>query len=141
MTNKVFIDTGYLIGLILRRDPHHEEANLINSNLPENVELVISEMVLTEFLNAFANKGEHLRKTALQWVNNAISDSEQTEIVEQNSQLFIRAKKLYSDRMDKKCGLTDCASFLIMRDRGIQDVLAFDNDFNREGFKTIRITS
>ncbi len=139
MTKKVFIDTGYLIGLINKRDQHHEEANrIINSNLLENVELVISEMVLTEFLNAFSSKGEHLRKTALKWADDITSEPDQTEVVEQTHQLFVRAKKLYSDRMDKKCGLTDCASFLIMKDKNIQDVLAFDNDFNQESFNTIR---
>ncbi len=141
MTEKVFIDTGYLIGLLCGRDQHSAEAKRIaNSGTLENSKLVISEMVIAEFLNAFASRGEHLRKTALHWINDAISEPDLLEVVEQDHQLFANAKKLYSERMDKKCGLTDCASFLIMKDKNIQNVLAFDSDFDQEGFNTIRIT-
>ena len=46
------------------------------------------------------------------------SSGQGVELVPQDSQLFREALTLYRDRPDKHWSLTDCASFLIMQQRG-----------------------
>ena len=41
---------------------------------------------------------------------------------------------MYGSRLDQTWSLTDCASFLVMEQRGITDALAHDRDFEQAGF-------
>jgi predicted nucleic acid-binding protein len=51
--------------------------------------------------------------------------------------LFKSAVEFYSQRLDKGYSLTDCASMLIMRQKGIQDILTYDKHFLQEGFNAL----
>lgn len=59
------------------------------------------------------------------------------EIVPMTSNAFRQAVERYRRRADKKWGLTDCASFLIMEEKGITDALSADRDFQQAGFKAL----
>jgi len=39
--------------------------------------------------------------------------------------------------MDKEWGLTDCISFVVMKDRKLTDVLTTDHHFEQAGFKSL----
>jgi predicted nucleic acid-binding protein len=93
-------------------------------------------MVLTELLNALSSKGRYLRQIALEITTKLQNDS-QVEIVLQTSELFKSAVEFYSQRLDKGYSLTDCASMLIMRQKGIQDILTYDKHFLQEGFNAL----
>jgi predicted nucleic acid-binding protein len=137
MTNKVFIDTGFMIGLISKKDQYHHEAKrILKSGVLKDKRLVTSEMVLTELLNAFSDKGKELRVMALRYVNKLISSQ---EVHHQNHELFEEAKKYYADRPDKEWGLTDCASFLIMERNDIKTALSFDKHFIQARYTNIRM--
>lgn len=56
------------------------------------------------------------------------------EIVPQTDGQFAAALTLYAQRPDKEWGITDCASFLIMQERGIVEALAHDDHFQQAGF-------
>ena len=47
------------------------------------------------------------------------------------------AFELYSFRQDQSWSLTDCASFLVMEERGITEALAHDRDFEQAGFTAL----
>jgi len=59
------------------------------------------------------------------------------EIVPLARPLIERAMKLYSERPDKEWGLTDCASFVVMEDRGIREALTADEHFQQAGFRAL----
>ena len=61
------------------------------------------------------------------------------EIIEQSGiQLaFYAAVERYSQRLDQRWSVTDCASFLIMEERGITEALAHDRDFVQAGFRPL----
>ena len=48
-----------------------------------------------------------------------------------------RAFALYRQRMDKEWGITDCFSFLVMRDRKITDALTPDEHYRQAGFRAL----
>ena len=41
---------------------------------------------------------------------------------------------MYGSRLDQTWSVVDCASFVVMKERGITDALAYDDDFKQAGF-------
>src|SRR5215212_2116247 len=71
------------------------------------------------------------RLKVAQAVRNVALDG--VEVVPQDRKLFLKALALYEQRLDKKYSLADCMSMVLMRERGIQDVLTNDHHFRQEG--------
>jgi uncharacterized protein len=55
-------------------------------------------------------------------------------VVAQTSIQFREALELFASRADKEWSLTDCASFNLMRERGVSEALAHDHHFEQAGF-------
>ena len=97
---------------------------------------VITEAVLTQIGNTLSR---------LRWRSAAVSTIEDLqndpdiEVVSVSSELFDRATRLYSSRMDKEWGLTDCISFVVMNDMEITDMLTTDYHFRQAGFQALLI--
>ena len=49
-------------------------------------------------------------------------------------ELFASGSDLYAQRLDKDWSLTDCISFVVMRERGIAEALTADHHFEQAGF-------
>ena len=64
-------------------------------------------------------------------------ESEEVEIVHYTPQIFSKAFALYKKYDDKEWSLVDCISFIVMRERGITQVLTFDRHFKQAGFTVI----
>ncbi|MBI4304733.1 MAG: PIN domain-containing protein [Chloroflexi bacterium] len=47
------------------------------------------------------------------------------------------AVRLLRRRERRRLSLVDCASFVVMKRYGVTEALAFDEDFEREGFRTL----
>ncbi len=131
----VFADSGYWIALLSPHDGLHEKAKAVSTKLAP-LRILTSEMVLTEVLNAFSRRGPALRKIASDLVTTVLSNPN-VEVVPQTSLLFREALALYRERPDKGWGLTDCASFAIMRERGVSEALSHDRHFEQAGFTAL----
>ena len=55
----------------------------------------------------------------------------------QTAAQFRVAVERYAERPDQTWSLTDCASFIVMEERGITDALAHDRDFEQAGFTAL----
>ena len=128
----VFADAGYFIANLDDRDPLHERAKEVAAGLGL-FRITTSQMVVTEVLNYVSRGGEYLRSLAVQMVRE-LEDNPDVEIVPQTNTQFRTAVERYADRGDQRWSLTDCASFLMMEERGITEALAFDRDFEQAGF-------
>src|SRR5438105_3347523 len=127
--NAAFADASYFVALVNRADQHHARALAAAQNLRENV--VTTEWILAEFADALAES------TSRRIVRQFISDLEQdpkVRIVRSGPQLFQPGLKLYDERPDKEWSLTDCISFVVMKDEGISDALTGDQHFEQAGF-------
>ena len=51
--------------------------------------------------------------------------------------LFAAGLDLYRNRPDKAWSLTDCISFVVMRERSITEALAYDRHFEQAGFRAL----
>ena len=128
----VFADSGHWIALLHPRDQLHERAKAVAAGL-ESAMIVTTQMALTEALNHLSKEGEPLRFLAVQMVR-GLEDSPDVEVIPQTNAQFRAAVERYSTRGDQRWSLTDCASFLVMEERGITEALAYDRDFEQAGF-------
>lgn len=134
---QVFADTGFWISLLNTKDRWHQKTITINRDLQsQKTTIVTSELVLTEFLNFFSRFSSNIRQRAGLTVQNIQSHPNIT-IVAQTNPLFNKALELYLQRPDKAWSLTDCSSFIIMRELQITEALAYDKHFQQAGFITI----
>jgi predicted nucleic acid-binding protein len=131
----VFADTAYWVALINPRDELHGRAREASAALA-GARIVTSEGILTELLNSFAEGRRHLRTAASNAVA-SLRSSPGVVIVPQTSSGFSEAFRHYRERNDKGWSLTDCSSFPIMRQYGIDDALTHDKHFEQAGFNTL----
>jgi predicted nucleic acid-binding protein len=131
----IFVDTDYWVASITPHDNLHVKAITTSAQLAA-CHLITSDMVLAELLNMFAKGGTHLRKAAVRAID-AITSNPQVEVVPQTRRLFQNALALYRQRPDKDWSITDCASFAIMKGRGIADALTHDHHFEQNGYTAL----
>ena len=132
---EVFADTGYWTAIIRPNDALHEIVISLSQRLA-SYRIVTTEMVLTEFLTYFSKQGYYWRALASDLAYDLIDNSD-TEVVEQTSSQFREALNRYATRLDQRWSLTDCASFIVMEERGITEALAYDRDFEQAGFTAL----
>jgi predicted nucleic acid-binding protein len=133
--SQVFADTGYWIALLNPRDELHDRARQISATL-DSAQIVTSEWVLTELLNSFAERGAQFRSVVSRTVA-ALRSNPSVIMIPQTSASFGDAFQLYQDRSDKSWGITDCSSFLIMRQYGIGAALTHDRHFEQANFQAL----
>jgi predicted nucleic acid-binding protein len=131
----IFADTSYWIATINPKDHLHDRAMFVVRQLG-TFRLITSDMILVEVLNALAEWGEYIRRTAIDAVQ-AITEDAATEVVPQTRHLFQDAFGLYRRRLDKSWSLTDCASFIIMDKYGIIEALTYDIHFIQKGYAAL----
>lgn len=129
---RLFADTVYWIALTNSFDQYHAKAVEVSSALG-NCRLFTTEAVLTEFLNALADKGPLVRAAAVEMVG-VIMKNSQVTVIPQSRRTFSRSLAFYKARPDKGYSLTDCGSMLLMRERHLSEALTTDRHFEQEGF-------
>ena len=129
----IFIDSLYLIGLLISDDQWSQACQKADASLTGEVRLVTTYEVLIEVLAGVSRSGPRIRNQAVETIRDVMTDPNIT-LVRQSVNLFTRGLELYADRPDKRYSLTDCISMTAMRDLDITEVLTHDRDFENEGF-------
>jgi predicted nucleic acid-binding protein len=128
----VFLDTGYLIALESVNDQHHSAAIAHWRQFLSNpARLVTTSFVLDEVVTFFANRGRHAKAVEL---GRQVMSSAWIELVHVDESLLRTGFEFLERRPDKRFSLTDCVSFVLMKQRGITDALTFDGHFEQAGF-------
>ena len=131
-TVEVFADTVYWFGLVNPRDPWHSSARRAREALGGTT-VVTTEGVLSELLALASRPQTPVRRDAVELVMSLQRSSEHI-IIPQTHDLFQRGLDLYARRAASTLSLQDCISMIVMRDRGITDVLTADAEFRGFGF-------
>lgn len=97
----------------------------------KDTNLFITEMVLVELANALS--AVELRARAVILIDE-LRTLPNVVIVWANAEFFQKAWSLYRERPDKEWSLTDCASFVVMKERGINLAFTSDKHFEQAGF-------
>jgi predicted nucleic acid-binding protein len=128
----VFADTAAFVALLVRRDEFHQSASKIMAELSEkDTKLITTEMILFELANALS--ASEFRAEVIILINE-LRTLPNVVIVWANTELFQNAWSLYRERPDKDWSLTDCASFAVMKERGINLAFTSDKHFEQAGF-------
>lgn len=132
---EVFLDAAYAIALSSPSDQYHERAKVLAEQLEaDGTQLIITLAVLLEIGNALAK--QRYRAAAIELLDSLQEDPD-IEIIPISEDLFNRAFLLYCERQDKEWGLTDCISFVVMKDRGLLKALTTDEHFKQAGFQAL----
>src|ERR1700687_853685 len=130
---EIFADTSYWMALVNPRDDLHGKARSVAKEVA-SARVITSEMVLAELLNGFSDGGPWLRGGAARAVE-ALRGNQSITIIAQTTEQFRNAAKHYEQFKGKSWSLNDCASFQIMKERGIREVLTHDVHFAQAGFE------
>ena len=128
----VFADADFWIVLLNPREELHDRAGRISAGISRS-RIVTSEMVIAEVLNFCGARGNAIRAKACEAMRR-LRENPNVMVVPQTASQFAAAVDLYARHGDKRWSLTDCASFLVMRELGMTDALTFDQHFEQAGF-------
>jgi predicted nucleic acid-binding protein len=135
MNRVVFLDTAYAIALSAPADQLHESAVRLAERIEaENVSLVTTRAVALEIGNALSKL--KYRRAAVELLA-SLEDDPSVEVVPLSEGLYGQAYQLFRGRADKEWGLTDCVSFVVMRERGLTEALTADEHFQQAGFRAL----
>ncbi len=128
----IFADSFYYFALSNREDESHERAYEFSAGYVGKI--VTTEWILTEVADGFA--APRLRPLFVHLIAQIKADP-MTKVVGVSRSLFKKGVELYSRRTDKGWSLTDCISFVVMRELGLSNVLSGDRHFQQAGFRNL----
>lgn len=130
--NRAFADSFYFFAILNPRDPAHRRARDFSEGAP--IRFVTTAWVLTEVADGLATtpKREQFGKILADLRGEPLAT-----IIPASETLFDEGVELYLQRLDKGWSLTDCISFIVMRQRGLSDALTGDHHFEQAGFKAL----
>lgn len=133
--NQAFLDTGYLIALESVNDQYHKRAkNHWQEYLQTNPLLITSTYVFDEIITFFNSRNHHSKAVN---IGKSLILSSSIELIYVDEKLFKAGWKYFRQYQDKRYSFTDCISFLLMEENGIQKALTFDQHFEQAGFRIL----
>jgi len=131
MTN-LFADTSYILALLNADDEWPLQAVELTSTIHEKI--ITTTWVLTEVVDALS-RPRH-REIAIEFVRDWQADF--SILIQPPSQQFFDAGlDLFAERPDKGWSLTDCISFVAMKQHRLISALTADRHFEQAGFNIL----
>jgi predicted nucleic acid-binding protein len=125
----IFADTFYFLALLDQRDAFHGKALRFAST--HRGALVTTRWVCAEVANALGQSP--IRIPAGRFIQK-IAEDPAFQVVAGSDRLYDAGLALYIARPDKAWSLTDCISFVVMREEGLSKALTGDRHFEQAGF-------
>lgn len=127
---EVFVDTSYWLAMLNPRDAFHSWAVHV-ARPPRMVSTLAVEL---EVMDAFS--APSFRPLALEFWRQTNNDPG-LAVVPLANDLLAAAVTWFESHRDKSWSMTDCISFVVMRQRGITDALSSDHHFEQAGFRIL----
>jgi predicted nucleic acid-binding protein len=128
-----FVDTSGWAAWADRDELFHPQALVgFDEVWDQNGLLTTTNYVLAE-LTALLTRLRMPKNTQVLLFDDLRNDTS-VEIVHIDPSLEEAAWRLWKDRMDKDWTLVDCASFVVMQQRGLAEALSTDHHFDQAGF-------
>ena len=130
----LFVDTSGWGCLFDAAQPYHAAAgNLYRTARSQNRKIVTTNYILTELVALLTSPLRIPRPRIIELVE-GLKTSSYVEIVHIDDMLDRQTWTLLRRRPDKQWSWVDCASFVIMEQRGIREALTTDHHFEQAGF-------
>lgn len=133
MTSSIFLDTNGWLALLNRSESMHAQAiamwgDIVRGKRP----IVLTDWIVGETGNGLARAKD---KTRLEIALARILQVARNELIYIDDNLLHKAIDLFNQHADKSWGLVDCASFVVMNERGITESFTSDRHFEQAGFR------
>ena len=128
----LFADTFYYLALLSADDIAHSRAVRLSRGLPTRT--ITTAWVLTELADALSDPASREKAVGL---IERLRNNPTVTIIPPTQELFDQGLALYAQRPDKGWSLTDCISFVVMRQQGLIEALTGDRHFEQAGFKAL----
>jgi len=128
----VFADTAYFIALLNPVDQYHSRA--VELTQEPRGPMVTTTWVLVEVGDAFSQPSNRMKFARLVGL---LESTPGIEVVPPSAGHFDAGTKFHASRPDKSWSLTDCISFVIMRERNLSEALTTDHHFTQAGFRVL----
>ena len=129
----IFLDTSAIFAVTDTSDPQHDAARSAFSRaVDDGEELLIHNYILVESLALIQ------RRLGLEPARRLIEDRDGLLVHWMTGQDHAAAENLLIERNQRRLSFVDCASFVVMRMYGVNEAIAFDSDFETEGFALYR---
>lgn len=123
---RVFIDTGAFCALSIPKDQNNSDAKSIYAKLQKQKVIIhTSDYVLDETYTLLKMRGSHA--TAVKFMDEI--DKSHINILRIGEGIETAAKAIFRKFEDKRLSFTDCTSFVLINQFGIEAVFAFDEHF------------
>jgi uncharacterized protein len=125
----VFADSYYFLALVNVKDASHQKA--VRFSQSNNNPILTTSWVLTELADGLSAVKHRPIFTKL--FSDLRTDPD-TTIIPPSDAFFYQGIDLYFARPDKDWSLTDCISFVVMKQYGVKEALTADRHFEQAGF-------
>lgn len=131
----LFLDAGYVIALEASDDQNHKAASQHWRKLLKSPPLLLTtSYVFDEVVTFFNSRGRHEKAVE---VGSNLIQTDSIELIHVDEALFYEGWEYFQKHKDKTYSLTDCISFVVMKQRGIKTALTFDRHFTQAGFEKL----
>ena len=129
----IFLDTSAAYAAIDIADPHHEEASeRLKAALQQGIPVLTHNYVVLESAALIQ------RRLGLDATLTFLKDTSLLKVHWITPEDHAEAVDLLERRGRRNLSLVDCMSFVVMKQYGITTALAYDSDFQAEGFDVFR---
>jgi predicted nucleic acid-binding protein len=130
---RFFLDTVFVQALLNPRDQYHKQAKAFFPRVRAAREVWVTEAILLEVGNALSVAN---RSGAAVFIRQCYHTTN-IHVVSVDTPLLARALQLYENRPDKKWGLVDCISFVVMENQHLRDAVTTDEHFSQAGYRLL----
>lgn len=127
----IFTDSSAWIAWFKKDDSNHQRAQqIIESQIPADIPLLTSNLVLYEVLTVLSMRAGKNRSLEFgKWFFEKALPSETIQYVFVNEAQENKAWNLFCSIKNKDISFTDCASAIISKEWDVREILTFDQDF------------
>ncbi len=131
MAGELFFDTSGFFALVNSDDPHHRQARDILSRAKADKRGgVTTQWIVGECCTLLmARRRQHLIPRFLELTER----SQSLSVIVADDALYTQTKAFLHRHLDHEYSFADCASFVVMEERGLQEALTHDGHFTEAG--------
>jgi uncharacterized protein len=135
MNKKIFVDTGAWFAIADKHDQFHRKASEYIKRLIENSSsLITSNLVVHETAMLLSRKIS--KETASHFLQTIYNDND-VEVIHCNEAVEKEAYKIFHHYSEQDFSITDCSSFVLMKELEIKSAFTFDKHFKTMHFTVV----
>lgn len=122
----ILVDSSYIVSYFINTEENHKKSLKIWEDI-KNKEKIITNLIVAEMLNLLSKKLRNNTNAIIE-IYGAVIDN--YTIIYENKALHDKSMKTFI-KYDTYLSLADCLNIETMKEKGIYEIVSFDNDFDR----------